>query len=237
MSIRDYGLAVPHGPNPGGEHVATANLADMSSNESGVFQSLLKPDDSYDENGVYWADMSLAQRARFTGAVDRAEAKKELSATWALFKRDPLAPVGYYARNMVIPGAGLLLEGYVECLTTIDRPMLTKSPVTSSSPLVMSSLCFKPLSLPVGKRMILATQPGSTPSTILRLSESLLVRSSSVSLAIGSDAAGALFKMPLSCLSVCSCSLLHGVLLRTAGSFATSGLSSSMVSVLVVNTP
>lgn len=110
-SIRDYGLAVPHGPNMDGHHVATANLADMSGNESSVFQSLLKPDDSYDEDGVYWADMGLKKRFSFVSKVDAAEAKKELSSIWQMMKKDPLAPVGFYARNMVIPGAGLLLEG------------------------------------------------------------------------------------------------------------------------------
>ena len=26
--MRDYGIAAPHGPNPGGQHVATADLVD-----------------------------------------------------------------------------------------------------------------------------------------------------------------------------------------------------------------
>lgn len=112
-SVRDYGLAAPHGPNMGNEHVATADIGDMSGNESGVFQSLLKPDDSYDESGTYWADMSIGRRIKFVSKVDAAEAKKELSATWQMIKRDPLSPIGFYARNMVIPGAGLLLEGWV----------------------------------------------------------------------------------------------------------------------------
>ena len=110
-SFRDYGLAVPHGPNMGGEHVATANLADMSNNESGVFQSLLKPDDCYDEDGIYFADMGLMKRLKFVHNVDSQEAKRELSSTWQMFKKDPLSPLGFYTRNMVIPGAGLLLEG------------------------------------------------------------------------------------------------------------------------------
>lgn len=112
-SMRDYGLAVPHGPNATGDHVATADIGDMSINESGVFQSLLKPDDSYDENGVYWADMGIAQRMKFVSKVDNQEAKKELTTIGQMIKRDPLSPVSYYFRNMVIPGAGLGLEGYV----------------------------------------------------------------------------------------------------------------------------
>lgn len=110
-SMRDYGLAVPHGPNNTGDHVATADIGDMSNNESGVFQSLLKPDDSYDENGVYWADMGIAQRMKFVNKVNNAEVKKELGSIWQMVKRDPLSPVSFYFRNMVIPGAGLGLEG------------------------------------------------------------------------------------------------------------------------------
>lgn len=112
-SMRNYGLAAPHGPNMGEEHVATADIGDMSGNEAGVFQTILKPDDSYDANGTYWADMPIGKRIGFVSKVDSAEAKKELSSTWQMIKRDPLSPLGFYARNMVIPGAGLLLEGYV----------------------------------------------------------------------------------------------------------------------------
>lgn len=110
-SMRDYGLAAPHGPNMSGQHVATANIEDMSNAESSVFRSLLYPDDSYDENGTYWADMNISQRIKFVHKVDAAEAKKELKAIGSMMKEDPLSPVGYYFRNMVIPGMGLLLEG------------------------------------------------------------------------------------------------------------------------------
>lgn len=85
----------------------------MSPQEASVFQSILKPDDIYDENGVYWADLPIAKKLRFLNQVDGAEAKKELSSIGRMIKADPLSPVGYYVRNMVIPGAGLLLEGYV----------------------------------------------------------------------------------------------------------------------------
>jgi len=116
MSIRDYGLAAPHGPNMTGEHTATQNIANMdmgnmSGNESSVFRSLLKPDDSYDENGTYWGDMGLMKRIRFVTRVDAAESRKELRSIGRMIKADPLSPVSFYVRNMVIPGAGLLLEG------------------------------------------------------------------------------------------------------------------------------
>ncbi|KAI7153707.1 hypothetical protein KC324_g14562, partial [Hortaea werneckii] len=62
-SMRDYGYAAPHGPNMGGGHVATADIGDMNQSESTVFRSLLLPDDSYDENGTYWADMPIGKRA------------------------------------------------------------------------------------------------------------------------------------------------------------------------------
>jgi hypothetical protein len=111
--MRDYGLAAPHGPNMGGEHVATADLSNMKDGEASVFRSLLLPDDSYDENGTYWADMPILKRVAFVNKVDSDEAKKELKAIGSMMKADPLSPVSFYFRNMVIPGMGLLLEGYV----------------------------------------------------------------------------------------------------------------------------
>lgn len=57
--------------------------------------------------------MNIARRAKFTTSVDNKEAAKEFQAFGRMVKKDPLAPVGFYARNMVLPGAGLLLEGYV----------------------------------------------------------------------------------------------------------------------------
>jgi len=109
--MRDYGIAAPHGPNMGGQHVATADLGDMNGNEASVFRSLLLPDDSYDENGTYWADLPLGKRAKFISKVDNAESKKELKAIGRMIRADPLSPISFYFRNMVIPGAGLLLEG------------------------------------------------------------------------------------------------------------------------------
>lgn len=112
QSMRDYGLAAPHGPNMGGEHVATADIGDMSDKESSVFRQLLLPDDSYDENGTYWADLPLMKKIAFVNKVNNAEARKELNAIGRMIKKDPLSPLGFYVRNMIIPGAGLLLEGY-----------------------------------------------------------------------------------------------------------------------------
>jgi hypothetical protein len=124
MSVRDYGLAAPHGPNVHtDQHVATGTLQgqfathDMSENEESVFRSILKPDDIYDEQGRYWADLPLAQRISFVAKVDGAETRRELNTIGRMIKKDPLSPLGAYTRNMIIPGAGLLLEGYVyDCL-------------------------------------------------------------------------------------------------------------------------
>ena len=74
---------------------------------------LSKPGDSYTRDGVYWADLPIAKRIGFVSSVDAAEIGRELSGTWAMIKKNPLSPISYYFRNMVIPGAGLGLEGYV----------------------------------------------------------------------------------------------------------------------------
>lgn len=85
----------------------------MSENERQVFNSLILPDDLYDSNGVYWADMPLAQKIKFVANTDAQEAKKELTSIGQMIKKDPLSPISYYFKNMVLPGAGLGLEGYV----------------------------------------------------------------------------------------------------------------------------
>ncbi len=117
-SLRDYGLAAPHGPNMTGEHTATQTIYNigsqaMNDNEKAIFDHLILPDDSYNSEGVYWADMNFLKRARFTNAVNSAEAAKELRSIGRVMQKDPLSPVSYYFKNMVLPGAGLLLEGYV----------------------------------------------------------------------------------------------------------------------------
>jgi hypothetical protein len=113
-SIRDYGVAAPHGPNMAGGHHADIDIRnDMSQNESDVFHALLHPDDMYDADGTYWADMPLGKRVKFVTNVDKQEAKRELGELWQMMKKDPLSPVSAYFRNYVIPGAGLGLEGSV----------------------------------------------------------------------------------------------------------------------------
>lgn len=113
-SMRDYGLAAPHGPNVSGQHVATAEITDMSGTEASVFRTILLPDDSFDENGTYWADLPIMKRISFVNKVNNAETARELQSLGRMIKADPLSPVSFYFRNMVIPGMGLLLEGFVD---------------------------------------------------------------------------------------------------------------------------
>ncbi|KAL9009214.1 MAG: hypothetical protein Q9173_005738 [Seirophora scorigena] len=107
---RDYGPAAPHGPDMSGTHDP---IHAMTQNERQIFDFLIKPDDSYDSAGVYWADLPLSQQIKFATKGDAVEGRKELSNIWAMFKKDPLSPFAYYFKNMVLPGAGLGLEGYV----------------------------------------------------------------------------------------------------------------------------
>lgn len=88
-----------------------ASITDMSEKEESVFHALLHPDDIYNEQGTYWADLPAGQRIKFVNKVDGEEARKEVKSILSMFKEDPLSPVGYYFKNMVLPGAGLGLEG------------------------------------------------------------------------------------------------------------------------------
>lgn len=58
--VIDYGPAAPHGPDMTGHHPAMVSPEfGMTDNEKQIFDYLLKPDDSYNEAGVYWADLPL----------------------------------------------------------------------------------------------------------------------------------------------------------------------------------
>jgi hypothetical protein len=103
-------VPLPHGPETGDDH-ASFPYEHNPENEAAIFQYLLKPDDSYTPEGVYWADLPIGKRAKFVASVDNAEAKKELTQIGAMMKKDPLSPVGWYFRHAVLPGAGLGLEG------------------------------------------------------------------------------------------------------------------------------
>lgn len=104
-------IPVPHGPETGDDH-ASYPYAHNPENEQAIFSYLLRPDDLYTPEGVYWADLPFAKQVAFVRKTDNAEARKELGNIGRLMKQDPLAPVGWYFRNAVLPGAGLGLEGY-----------------------------------------------------------------------------------------------------------------------------
>ena len=106
-------IPVPHGPPTGDEHEHYPRGHYATEYEKEIFRYLTQPDDSYTDEGVYWADLPLRKRLTFIKKTDAAEAKAEASSIWAMFKEDPLSPVSWYFRHAVLPGAGLGLEGYV----------------------------------------------------------------------------------------------------------------------------
>ncbi|KAF9767847.1 hypothetical protein IL306_014917 [Fusarium sp. DS 682] len=107
-------VPVPHGPaDSDSEHIPDEPIAYATADERRIFSHVTRPDDSYTEDGVYWADLPLAQRYRFVSKVDSDAAKEEAKTAWSMFKEDPLSPFSWYFRHAVIPGAGLGLEGYV----------------------------------------------------------------------------------------------------------------------------
>lgn len=106
--MADFGPRAPHGPDMTGTHEP---LQDMNLNEKEAFDSLIRPDDCYTPDGTYFADLPMLKKIKFVSSVDMKETRREFASFWKMFKRDPLAPVAWYFRNMVLPGAGLGLEG------------------------------------------------------------------------------------------------------------------------------
>ncbi|OJJ46702.1 hypothetical protein ASPZODRAFT_25770 [Penicilliopsis zonata CBS 506.65] len=122
--MTDFGPRAPHGPDMTGTHQP---LEDMDIHEKGAFDALIRPEDSYTPDGVYWADLPLLQKVKFVSSYDAGEAKRELGNIWEMMKKDPLSPVSYYFRNMVLPGAGLGLEGYVLFSIGNIKPLFEKA--------------------------------------------------------------------------------------------------------------
>ena len=122
--MTDFGPRAPHGPDMTGTHNP---LEDMSLHEKGAFDELIRPDDSYTSDGTYWADLPLLKKIKFVSSYDAQEAKRELASIWSMTKKDPLSPVSYYFRNMVLPGAGLGLEGYVLFSIGNIKPLFQKA--------------------------------------------------------------------------------------------------------------
>jgi hypothetical protein len=95
------------------QHPAAADVPDrgISDKEANVLKAVIYPDDIYTEDGTYWADLPIYKRIVFVSKVDGQDIMSELREIGRMFLRDPLSPISYYFKNMVIPGAGLLLEG------------------------------------------------------------------------------------------------------------------------------
>lgn len=111
------GPMAPHGPDMTGTH---PQYEDMNIHEKGAFDKLLRPEDSYTPEGVYWADLPLGKRLSFITKSENAEVGKELRELGAIIKADPLKPVSMYFSNFVLPGAGLLLEGFVQFFLSLN---------------------------------------------------------------------------------------------------------------------
>ncbi|KAH8735449.1 major facilitator superfamily domain-containing protein [Ilyonectria robusta] len=103
-------IPVPHGPPDSDD---PDEFPGLNNAERRIFSHVTRPSDSYDEDGVYWADLPLAKRVKFVSKVDNDAAVEEAKSAWSMFKTDPLSPLAWYFRHAVIPGAGLGLEGYV----------------------------------------------------------------------------------------------------------------------------
>jgi hypothetical protein len=99
------------------KHTAADTKAPYASSEEmevygrEAFDTVMRPSDCYTPHGRYWADLPFGQQLRFVTTLDGNEAWSEFACLWNMFKNDPLAPLGYYFKNAVLPGAGLGLEG------------------------------------------------------------------------------------------------------------------------------
>lgn len=102
-----------HANNGLDAHDIRKSADDMSVEEKAAFNALIRPDDSYTPEGVYWADLPISKRIGFASSYESREASRELGVIGGMMKKDPLSPISAYFKNFVIPGAGLGLEGYV----------------------------------------------------------------------------------------------------------------------------
>lgn len=234
-------IPVPHGPpDSDSEHISDEPIAYATADERRIFSHVTRPDDSYTEDGVYWADLPLAQRYRFVSKVDNDAAKEEAKTAWSMFKEDPLSPFSWYFRHAVIPGAGLGLEGYVLFSIGNLEPLFKavwpdcwgKEPTTCSHNWIASVTYLEIIGIMVGQAVV-----GVSSFCPFYYCIWWIVLTARRLWEIGSVADGASFRMLPSCLSVCSCSLPHGALPFKAGLSVMPGLSSFTVSVLVASTP
>ncbi|KAF4445852.1 inorganic phosphate permease, partial [Fusarium albosuccineum] len=68
-------IPIPHGPPDSDD--PDEPMAHGTAAERRIFSHVTRPDDSYTEDGVYWADLPLVQRMRFVSKVDNQAAKQE----------------------------------------------------------------------------------------------------------------------------------------------------------------
>ncbi|KAI9825257.1 MAG: hypothetical protein M1832_001291 [Thelocarpon impressellum] len=127
-------MASPRFPHLDGSHHLKASDDGSDSDrvheqhaQKAIFDPLLLPDDSYNEDGVYWADLPLWKRFTFVNRINNAEALRELRHIGGMVKNDPLSPISAYFREYVIPGAGLGLEGYVLFSIGNLKPLFQKA--------------------------------------------------------------------------------------------------------------
>ncbi|KAI1010179.1 hypothetical protein LB504_012363 [Fusarium proliferatum] len=156
-------IPVPHGPpDSDSEQISDEPIAYATADERRIFSHVTRPDDSYTEDGVYWADLPLAQRYRFVSKVDNDAAKEEAKTAWSMFKEDPLSPFSWYFRHAVIPGAGLGLEGYVlfsignlePLFKTVWPDCWGKEPTTCSHNWIASVTYLEIIGIMVGQAVV-----------------------------------------------------------------------------------
>ncbi|RJE18120.1 MFS phosphate transporter [Aspergillus sclerotialis] len=115
---------------------------EMDAHEEAAVNALIRPDDIYSPEGIYWADLPLFERIRYVSSYDSKEARRELGLIGRMLKADPLSPIGYYFKNMVLPGAGLGLEGYNISVYSVTSKELR---LTADSYVLFSIGNLKPL--------------------------------------------------------------------------------------------
>ena len=183
-------------------------LQPISENERQIFDYLLRPDDLYDQNGTYWADLPLTKRIKFVNSYDNKEAAREFKGFLRMVKNDPLSPFPWYFKNMVLPGAGLGLEGYVLFsignVTSIFTAKGTfedcwKTYAVCDESWVAAVVYMEILGIMVGQ--VLVGVLGMFAIRARDMRGSTLTETQ----ATGLGAAGVSFKMRSSCFSACSC--------------------------------
>lgn len=205
-------IPVPHGPETGDEVDEYPRIGRYTAEQERlIFSHLTHPDDSFNDEGTYWADLPFWKRLSFVNKVNNEEAKRELKATGRLAKRDPLGPVGWYFRNAVLPGAGLGLEGYVLFSIGNLEPLFAstwkqcwgKNPDVCDSNWIAAVTYLEIVGIMAGQ---VAVGVSDASAQFFAAGFNWLMISPTIrSLVTGSVDDGVSSKMPPSCLSASSC--------------------------------